>query len=64
MIIMNETLLWRLPTFAGRTHYHRPWAISLPCSEWKRVAQAQYNRHKNVQLAKDKLPILNAVINY
>ena len=26
--------------------YHRPWAISLLCSEWEPVGQAQYSRHK------------------
>lgn len=25
--------------------YHRPWAISLPCSEWEGVEQAQYGPH-------------------
>jgi len=32
-----------LPTFPGRNpEYHRPWEISLPCSEWERVEHSQY----------------------
>ena len=30
-----------LPTFTGKTHYHRPWVISLLCSKWEQVEQTQ-----------------------
>ena len=32
-----------LPTFAGKTHYHRPWELSLLCSAWEQVEHSQYN---------------------
>lgn len=41
--------MWRLPTFSPKRGYHRPWAISLLCSEWEPVGQAQYSRHKKAQ---------------
>ena len=34
--------------FREKTHYHRPWSISLLCSEWEEVGQLQYNRHQSV----------------
>ena len=34
--------------FRRKTYYHRPWHISLPCSEWERVEQCQCYRHRNV----------------
>ena len=37
-------------TYFRAKHYHRPRSISLPCSEWERVGQLQYNRHLNVLL--------------
>gem|GEM_PF-4268201 len=54
----QKTLGWRLPTLAPKD-YHRPWSISLPCSEWERVGQPQYSRHLNVFCVQEKIVMIN-----